>query len=451
MRELLFASERVVLPTGITPAGVRVVGEQIVSVEALGTPPNGATLIDLADAMLLPGLVDTHVHVNEPGRTHWEGFKSATRAAAAGGVTTLLDMPLNSIPATINVAALAAKRSAASGKCYVDVGFIGGVVSDNSGDLPDLHEAGVLAWKCFLIDSGVPEFSAVDEAALRRALGVIAQWRLPLMVHAELPGPIAAAQRPGLVRRYAEYAATRPPLAESEAVALLIRLAQESDARIHIVHVSSDDALRIIRAARARGVGVSGETCPHYLTFAAEEILDGATQYKCAPPIRSTEHRDALWSGLRDGTLSCVVSDHSPSPPALKHLDSGDLAAAWGGIASLQLGLSVVWTGARRRGLPVDKVAHWMAERPADFVRLQNKGRIAQGADADLVVFDPDVEWTVDARRLEHRHPITPYDGLTLAGRVRSTYLRGTLIYDAGVFPQPPTGRLLDRRDRDEA
>jgi len=354
VRELAFACERVVLPTGIASATVRVSGERIVAIEPLGARlPSTVRVIDIGDAMLLPGVVDTHVHVNEPGRSDWEGFASATRAAAAGGITTLLDMPLNAIPATTTAAALATKRASAAESCHVDVGFIGGVVADNADDLTGLYESGVLAWKCFLVDSGVPEFSAVSEVALRGVLAELAAWQLPLMVHAELPGPIAAAQRAGVVRRYVDYAATRPARAEFDAVAMMIRLAAEFGAHVHIVHVSGDEAVRLLANARARGVRVTAETCPHYLSFAAEEIPDGATAFKCAPPIRSAEHRDALWHALERGTLDLVVSDHSPSPPALKALDVGDLSAAWGGIASLQLTLSVVWTGARRRGVAI--------------------------------------------------------------------------------------------------
>ncbi len=445
MSELLFAGARVVLPTGVVPAAVRVRDERIIAVEPLGASANGATVIDVGDAVLLPGLVDTHVHVNEPGRTAWEGFASATRAAAAGGVTTILDMPLNAVPATTSAAALAAKRVAAAGQCHVDVGFIGGVVPGNANELAALHSAGVLAWKCFLVDSGVPEFSPVDEPVLREVLPQLAAWDLPLMVHAELPGPIAAAAAGGVVRRYADYAATRPVTAESDAVDLMIRLSEEYAAAVHIVHVSSGDAAYLIDTARARGVRVTGETCPHYLSFAADDIPDGATEFKCAPPIRTATHREALWQALERGALGMVVTDHSPAPASLKERETGDLTAAWGGIASLQLGLSAVWTIARRRGVAVQQVVQWIATSPADLVRLPRKGRIAPGCDADLVLWEPDTEWTVDATQLQQRHPLTPYHGLTLAGRVRATYLRGTLIYHSGSFPHPPMGRLLDR------
>lgn len=445
MSELLFAGARVVLPTGIASASVRVRGERIVAVEPLGAPANGATVIHLGDAILLPGLVDTHVHVNEPGRTDWEGFASATRAAAAGGVTTILDMPLNAVPATTSAEALATKRAAAAGQCHVDVGFIGGVVPGNADELAALYAAGVFAWKCFLADSGVPEFPEVTEAMLREVLPQLATWGLPLMVHAELPGPIAAAAASGVVRRYADYAATRPVAAESEAVDLMMRLSEEYAAAVHIVHVSSGDAAYLIDSARARGVRITGETCPHYLSFAADDIPDGATEFKCAPPIRTAAHREALWQALEGGALGMVVSDHSPAPASLKECDTGDLAAAWGGIASVQLGLSAVWTIARRRGVPIDQLVQWLATAPADLVRLPRKGRIAPGRDADLVLWEPDVEWAVDARQLQQRHPLTPYHGLTLAGRARATYLRGTLVYHDGSFPHPPIGRLLDR------
>jgi allantoinase len=423
-----------------------VAGERITAVTTLGAAvPAGADVIDLRDAVLLPGLVDTHVHVNEPGRTNWEGFASATRAAAAGGVTTILDMPLNAIPPTTTAWALAEKRAAAARQCHVDVGFIGGIVPDNAADLPELYAGGVLAWKCFLVDSGVAEFPAVSEPHLRSVLPQLARWNVPVMVHAELPGPIAASRPRGPVRQYTAYAATRPISAEVAAVELMVALSAEFGAHVHIVHVSSRDAANVIATARARGVRITGETCPHYLTFAAEEIADGATEFKCAPPIRSAAQREALWLALQAGTLDMVVSDHSPAPALLKCRESGDLAAAWGGIASLQLGLSAAWSGAERRGIPLHQLAQWMASAPADVVRLPRKGRIAAGCDADFVVWDPAAEWMVDAVRLRHRHPLTPYHGLTLAGQVQATYLRGELIFDRGAFPEAPTGRLLDR------
>ncbi|MGQ0643633.1 MAG: allantoinase AllB [Gemmatimonadaceae bacterium] len=446
MRKRVFASERVVLPTGVNAAQVQVTGERITSVEPLGAAvPSGFEVIDLRDLVLLPGIVDTHVHVNEPGRTNWEGFASATRAAAAGGVTTILDMPLNAIPPTTAGWALREKRAAAERQCHVDVGFIGGIVPDNAADLPELYAGGVLAWKCFLVDSGVAEFPAVDEAHLRRVMPQLAEWHLPLMVHAELPGPIAAARPSGIVRRYSDYAATRPVRAEVEAVELMIALSAEFGANVHIVHVSSAEAVDTIGAARARGAAITAETCPHYLTFAAEEISDGATEFKCAPPIRTATHREALWQALAFGTLDIVVSDHSPAPALLKRPESGDLATSWGGIASLQLGLSATWSGAERRGVSLQQLAQWMTSGPAQLVRLTHKGRIAKGCDADLVVWDPAAEWMVDAAQLRHRHPVTPYHGLTLAGRVCATYLRGELIYDRGAFPVAPRGRLLDR------
>ncbi|MGQ0537421.1 MAG: allantoinase AllB [Gemmatimonadaceae bacterium] len=460
MTDTIFRGERVVLPGGMAPAAVAVAGGRIQDVQPLDAASAVAphtNVVDLKDAVLLPGLVDTHVHVNEPGRTEWEGFRTATRAAAAGGVTTLLDMPLNCIPATTTASALGAKLEAARGQCCVDVGFIGGIVPHNAADLPALHAAGVLAWKAFLVDSGVREFPPVDEAALRRVLPDLARWDLPLMVHAELPEAIAAAAAAGprdSVRRYVDYAATRPERAECEAVDLLICLSEASGARIHIVHVSSAGAVRRLRDARARDIPISGETCPHYLFFAAESVPDDGTAFKCAPPIRSGDHREALWRGLLDGDLRLIVSDHSPAPPALKRVGTGDWMGAWGGIGSLELGLRAVWTAARRTGeatslageTMLPRIAQWMATAPGALVRLTHKGRIAPGCDADFVVFEPDVLSTVDAARLNQRHAISPYHGLTLAGRVRSTYLRGELIYDNGEFVGEPRGRLI-RRD----
>ena len=416
-------SRRVVLPDGERPATVHVRDGRIAAITDFGNE-------GLEVPALLPGLVDTHVHVNEPGRTDWEGFATATRAAAAGGVTTLIDMPLNSIPPTVNVDALAVKRAAATAaEVPIDVGFWGGAVPGNAPDLPALHEAGVFGFKCFLIDSGVPEFPPLDAAGLDAALSTVdAQF----VVHAEDPGAVRAAAR---APRFADFVATRPPEAETRAVATAIEAARRHGARVHILHLSAAAALPLIAAARRDGVRITAETCPHYLTLDAAAVPDGATEFKCCPPIRDAANRDALWAGLAAGTIDCVVSDHSPCPPELK---AGDFAAAWGGIASVQLGLPVVWTEARPRGVALADVVGWMATAPADLVGLARKGRIAVGADADLVAFDPDATFTVDPARLHHRHPVTPYAGARLYGSARSTWLRGEPA-------EPGRGRLISR------
>lgn len=399
----------------------------------------GAEEVELADdEVLLPGLVDTHVHVNEPGRTEWEGFATATRAAAAGGVTTIVDMPLNSIPPTTDPAALEVKRAAARGRVWVDVGFWGGAVPGNEDQLTELHEAGVLGFKCFLVDSGVPEFPPLDRDGLRRAMETVAALDTLLVVHAEDPAVLAEAPSCS-GPDYAAFLASRPRRSEEEAVAVVVAAARETGARVHVLHLSDADALPLLREARAEGVRVTVETCPHYLTFAAEEIPPGGTAYKCCPPIREGGNREALWQGLRDGDIDIVVSDHSPSDPALKALDTGDFGTAWGGISSLQLGLSAVWTGARRRGLGLPDVVRWTATRPAEVVGLRRKGRISAGCDADLVVLAPEEELVVDPARLRHRHPLSPYAGRTLRGVVRQTWLRGRPVGGR------PHGRLVRR------
>jgi allantoinase len=377
----------------------------------------------------MPGVVDTHVHVNEPGRTEWEGFASATRAAAAGGVTTILDMPLNSIPPTTSVAGLAAKRAALGDRAIVNVEFIGGLIPGNIEQLAPLHGAGVRAFKCFLSPSGVDEFPAVSESDLREALPVLARLGIPLMVHAEdptrlLPGPVGGS------RHYADYLASRPPDAEREAIALLVRLMKWCPTPIHIVHLSSAESLDVIRDARAQGLPITVETCPHYLTFAAEEIPDGATEFKCAPPIRGRAERDALWEALIRGEIDLVASDHSPCPPVMKET-GGDFFAAWGGIASLQVSLSAVWTGARARGVDPEQIAGWISANTAHLARLDDrKGRLAPGFDADAVVWDPDTSFVVDAGRLEHRHQVSPYVGRELFGVVHATYVGGHLAFE---------------------
>jgi allantoinase len=442
MASLVVRSERVALPDGIRPAAIHIRDGRIDSIGEHGDRPAGVRELNAGALVVLPGLVDTHVHINDPGRAHWEGFETATRAAAAGGVTTLIDMPLNSIPATTTVAGLEAKRQAAAGKCHVDVGFWGGVVPGNHDEIVPLARAGVRGFKCFLSPSGVDEFAHVTERDLREAMPVLAPLGLPLLAHAEWPGELRAPA--GDPRRYATWLQGRPPAAEHAAIDRLVRLAAEYRTHVHVVHLAAADALPSLRAARAAGIRVTVETCPHYLTFAAEEIPDGATAFKCAPPIRDADHRERLWRGLADGDIDLVATDHSPAPPAMKGLDDGDFVRAWGGIASLQLGLAAVWTGMAARDLASHRVVEWLAAAPARLAGLPGrKGTIAAGADADLVIWDPDASMVVEAARLYHRHPVTPYEGARLRGRVKTTILRGDVVFDEGACAGTPRGRLL--------
>jgi allantoinase len=418
---LVVRARRVVLPDSERAAAVHTENGRITAVTAFDDVPADAhTLED--DEVLLPGLVDSHVHVNEPGRTEWEGFATATRAAIAGGVTTIVDMPLNSIPPTTTLEALHVKRQTAKGQVAADVAFWGGAVPGNLGQLRPLLDAGVVGFKCFLLDSGVPEFPPLDDAGLRAALTELAAVDGLLIAHAEDAEVIAAA--PDCTgSSYAAFLASRPGAAEESAIASLIAATRDTRARTHVVHLADGDALPLLRQARADGVRITVETCPHYLTFAAEAVPDGDTSFKCCPPIRESAHRESLWAALRDGDIDLVVSDHSPCTPDLKRLDVGDFGQAWGGIASLQVALPAVWTGARERGLGLDRVVRWMAEAPARLAGLPRKGAIAVDRDADLVAFAPEERWTVGV--LEHRNPVTPYAGRELAGVVRRTWLRG--------------------------
>jgi allantoinase len=437
------ASERASSATGEQAVTVTVAGGVITGVAPLdrsvrGT--EGAQVVELGDdVVLLPGLVDTHVHVNEPGRTEWEGFATATRAAAAGGVTTIVDMPLNSLPPTLDPESLAVKRAAATGKCVVDVAFWGGAVPSNLGRLAALLDAGVMGVKCFLPDSGVEEFPALSTEQLAQAAAELAVVDGLLLVHAEDPGVLAAAPEPA-GRSYARFLASRPAQAEDTAIETALAVARRTGVRLHVVHLSSATALPALAAARADGVRVTVETCPHYLVLAAEQVPDGATAAKCCPPVRGAANRDALWAGLADGTIDQVVSDHSPSTPDLKALDTGDFGVAWGGISSVQLGLPLVWTEARRRGHDLADVVRWMSCAPAALVGLGTKGGIRVGAAADLVAFAPDADLVVDSARLHHRNPVSPYTGVQLTGVVRSTWLAGTLVGTSGAG-----GRLLAR------
>ena len=407
--------------------------------------PAGCLRRSFGESVVMPGLVDSHVHVNEPGRTEWEGFRSATRAAAAGGVTTIVDMPLNSIPATTTGAALLAKQETARGQLFVDCGLWGGVVPGNADELPAMLAAGACGFKAFLVPSGVEEFPHVEEAELRRALGVLAPRGVPLLAHAELALPIPIPS--GDARRYSTYLETRPPSWENEAIRLLVRLAAETEGAIHVVHLSSAQALTDLAAARGEGLHVTAETCPHYLTLSAERVPAGRTDFKCSPPIRDEANRERLWAGLGKGIVDMVVSDHSPCSPERKRLETGDFLAAWGGIASLQLRLPVVWTEARRRGFAIADLARWLCERPAGLAGFgARKGRIEPGFDADLVAWNPEGTFEVRPERLHHRHKLTPYAGLRLEGVVEATFVRGARVFDRDSFPSGEAGEIL-RRD----
>jgi allantoinase len=446
-REIVFRSAHAVTPDGITDAAVWVKDGTIAAVRPFGDVPAGVRVIDCGDEHLLPGLVDTHVHVNDPGRADWEGWESATRAAAAGGVTTLVEMPLNSVPAVTEEAAVWTKARAAAGRVHVDVGFWGGVVPGNADELRAMWDAGVFGFKCFLSPSGVDEFAHVGEDDLRLAMPVLRDLGAPLLVHAESPRLLDAAAsslRDADPAEYATWLAARPADAEIDAVEMLVRLVRDIGTHVHVVHVSSAEALEPIHRARQEGLPVTAETCPHYLHFAAEDIPRGATEMKCAPPIRGAGNREDLWTALGAGWIDLVATDHSPCPPEMKLRDEGDFVRAWGGIASLQLGMSVVWRGARERGYTPGHLAHWMSTEPARLAGLERrKGAIAPGRDADLVVLDADAEYLVEPDRLFHRHKLSPYVGSVLPGVVEQTWLRGMKVYDRGETGSPRGHVLL--------
>ena len=438
--DLVIRGQRVLTSAGIAPREVGVKDGRVVAMEPLGNNLVGAETVELADdETLIPGLVETHVHVNEPGRTEWEGFASATRAAAAGGVTTIIDMPLNSVPPTTSVENLELKRSVARDQAFVDVGFWGGAIPGNTENLRPLHDAGVFGFKCFLLHSGVDEFPHLEADEMETDLAELRKFDSLMLVHAEDSHAIdRAPHAEGDV--YAKFLASRPRGAENKAIAEVIERTRWTGARSHILHLSSSDALPMIATAKRDGVNVTVETCPHYLTLNAEEIPNGATAYKCCPPIREASNRELLWKGLEEGTIDCIVSDHSPSTLDLKDLENGDFAVAWGGVSSLQLGLSLIWTEARHRGIPLEKVISWMSTRPAEIARVPNKGLIAVGYDADFSIFAADDAFVVDVQRLKHKNPITPYDGRALSGVVRKTFLRGQVADGT-----QPIGKLIRR------
>lgn len=440
----LLRSRRLVLP-GETVAGcLHVADGRIAAVYRDGQAMPGLPVHDTGDAWVFPGLVDPHVHINEPGRTEWEGFATATASAAAGGVTTLVDMPLNSDPVTTTADAFRQKQAATRGKLRVDVGFHGGVVPGNRDDLEGLIREGVLGIKAFMVYSGIPEFLNVTEKEIAEALPILQRHGIPLLAHAEVDGPV---ELEGTDRRsYRRYLASRPSQWETDAIAILIALCRKTRCHVHVVHLATAEALPMIAAARAEGLPLTVETCPHYLHFEAERIPDGDTRFKCAPPIREARHREALWKALADGVIDFIATDHSPCPPTMKALEEGDFVKAWGGISSLQLSLPVIITECRRRGLPLDRIGEWMAAAPARLVGLYpRKGAIIPGADADLVVVDPEKPFTVSGQALRHRHKVTPYDHETLYGTVQTTYLRGRAVYDINSVDDPVSGRVLVR------
>jgi allantoinase len=447
MSRHIIRSRRVVTPSGVRSAAVHFESGKIVSVGEWTDTPDGADLVDAGDFVVMPGIVDSHVHVNEPGRTEWEGYETATKAAAAGGVTTIVDMPLNSIPATTTSKAFEEKLAAAKGKCSVDVAFWGGVVPGNVSELGPLVSQGVRGFKCFLIHSGVDEFPHVTPANLRIAMPELARLDAVLLVHAELEGPVdaAAASAASLdPRQYRTFLRSRPREAEDAAIALMIELCRETGARVHIVHHSSSDSLPLLRAARAEGLPITIETCPHYLTFAAEDIADGDTHFKCCPPVRERENREKLWDAVADGAIDMIVSDHSPCTPELKKQNTGDFMDAWGGISALQFSLPVMWTNFRARGFGLTDLTRLMSEAPAKLAGLENrKGKLAPGFDADIVVWDPDERFTLLPELIQHRHKLTPYLGMELFGRVQASYVRGKEVYANGTFRNTIVGNLL--------
>ncbi len=438
--DLVLRGQQVLTAQGIAPREIGVRDGKIVTVQDLGAGLAAERVIEVAsDEVLLPGLVDTHVHVNEPGRTEWEGFESATKAAAAGGVTTIVDMPLNSIPPTVNLEALEIKRAAASKNAYVNVGFWGGAIPGNKKDLRELHEAGVFGFKCFLLHSGVDEFPSLNVGEMEEDMAELASFDSLMIVHAEDSDIIDNSPQP-VGGKYAGFLDSRPRDAENTAIAQVIERARKTGVRAHVLHLSSSDALQMIREAKAEGVLLTVETCPHYLTLLAEEIPDGATAFKCCPPIRENDNRELLWKGLEEGVIDCIVSDHSPSTIDLKDVENGDFGVAWGGVASLQLGLPLIWSEAKKRGLKLEQVVQWMGVNPSKLAGLSAKGSIEEGKDADFAVFAPEDTFEVDVQKLHHKNPISPYQGKTLSGVVRRSIIAG-----ADVDFQKPTGQLIRR------
>ena len=434
-------SQRVLTPKGERPAAILIQEEKIMDVVSISEIPSDCPVEDMKNDVVMPGLVDTHVHINEPGRTDWEGFETATKAAAAGGITTLVDMPLNCIPVTTTVDALNEKIAATKNQLWVDCGFYGGLIPDNLQDIESLADAGVLGFKAFLSHSGIDEFPNINEKHLREALPIFANKGIPILVHAELENGAIQSENHSTYKSFQD---SRPKSWENNAVKLLIQLSKEFDARIHIVHLSSADILAEIAQTRNDGYPISVETCPHYLHFSSEHISDGDTRFKCAPPIWESDNKEKLWSGLENGLINFITSDHSPCTAELKNLEVGDFEKAWGGISSIQFTLPVIWTECKTRGYSMDQLINWMSKQPAKFIgKDQQKGQISPGFDADLVCWNPDEKYIIQKEAIHHKNKLTPYEGESLYGVVNATFLRGQKVYENGEFLGNPTGKII--------
>ncbi|GAA4746439.1 allantoinase AllB [Flavisolibacter ginsenosidimutans] len=430
MNEFILHSKRVITPNGEAEAFVWVKDSVIKNVNK-NRPEAAIEMLECGNDVVMSGVIDPHVHINEPGRTEWEGFDTATKAAIAGGVTTLVDMPLNSSPVTTTAKAFEDKIEAARKNLHTNCGFWGGIVPSNEKEIEPLIEKGVLGFKAFLTHSGIDDFPNVTEYDLRKAMPIIAKHNLPLLVHCELTDDRGGMTRDR--RSYKEYVASRPKQWEDDAIALMIRLCEEFNCRTHIVHLSSADSIEQIKKAKEKRLPLTVETAQHYLFFCAEEIADGATAFKCAPPIRERENNEQLWGALKEGVIDFVATDHSPATPELKELQSGDFTKAWGGIASIQFALPVLWTAAKQRGITPNDICRWLSSNPAKLIGQQTrKGEIAEGYDADLIVWNPEESFVVTEDIIHHKHKVTPYLGRELFGVVKQTYLNGTMVFDKG-------------------
>lgn len=432
-------SNRTITPDGVRKAVV-IIDEGKIKDILNELPSGNFSIEEVGDNVLMPGIIDPHVHINEPGRTNWEGFDTATKAAIAGGITSLVEMPLNASPVTTTIKAFEEKLKATKGKLHTNCGFWGGIIPGNENEIEPLIEKGILGFKAFLTHSGIDEFSNVTEDDLKKAMPIIAKYDLPLLVHCELSTPIHHSL---FTIHYKDYLSSRPKKWEDDAIALMIRLCEEFNCRTHIVHLSSADSIEQIKKAKQKNIPLTVETGQHYLYFNAESIKDGQTAFKCAPPIREKANNEKLWQALKDGVIDFVATDHSPAPPELKEIESGDFMKAWGGIASLQFALPVLWTAAIKNNCSLNDIAKWLCEKPAILPQLRSKGKIEIGYDADFVVWNPEEKFIVAEKNIYHKHKITPYLNEELSGVVKQTWIKGEKVFDEGTILQLNKGMIL--------